>query len=291
MLAPPERVTIFTPLGIRFWDAAKDVPVKDGLMVTARSGTAPYSVVSAFRTRSGVYAFQGLPGLRHLEYPDEGGPLALSPPAGKRFLIEVTDTEGRYLPVTFGVDVPYQGIFPSGAPTSPPGNKPPGFYLFSAPTRTVTPELAAVRAQLEDRATQKPAGHAVLEIQAPGDQTWYGLADERGCIAVLFPYPTFTSPLHGSPPAPSPPEGDGQSWHLNIRVRYSPPVLSLPPGGSLPYLQSILSQAPGSIWSSVAVPYGQPLSWVSAELFFGQELVLRTDARSTLVISAGASPP
>jgi hypothetical protein len=78
---------------------------------------------------------------------------------------------------------------------------------------------------------------------------------------------------------------------LSIRIRYSPLVLSLPPGASLPDLHSIFNQAPGRIWSSVAAPSGQPLSWVSAELFFGQELVLRTDARSTLVISAAASPP
>jgi hypothetical protein len=260
-------------------------------MVSARSGAPPHTVISAFRTASGVYAFHGLPGLRHLEYPDEVGPLAQSPPAAKRFIIEVQDTQTRFLPVTFGVDVPYQGIFPTGATAGSPGNKPPGFYLFSAPTRPVTPELGAVRAQLEDRATQKPAAHALLEIGAPDNNTWYGLADERGCVAALFPYPTFTSSLHGSPPMTSPPGGNGQSWRLSIRIRYSPSVLSIPPGASLPDLYSIFSQAPGRIWSSMAAPSGQPLSLLSAELFFGKELVLRTGARSTLVISPAASPP
>jgi hypothetical protein len=260
-------------------------------MVTARSGAALHFALSAFRTSSGIYAFQGLPGLRHLEYPGEGDPFAQSPPLERRFIIEVRDTRGRYLPATFGVDVPYQGVFPTGTTASPPGIRPPGFYLFSAPTRPVTPVLAVVRAQLEDRATHKPASHAVLEIQAPDDKTWYGLADERGCAAVLFPYPAFTGTLRGSPPMTSPPGGDGQRWPLRIRIRYSPPALSVPPGANLPDLHSIFNQSPGRIWSSVAALSGQPLGWISAELSFGQELLLRTDARSDLLISAAASPP
>jgi len=67
--APLERVTIVTALGIRFWDALLDAPVRDGLDVTARPLGQRAGGTVAFRTASGIYAFRGLPGLHDVEYP------------------------------------------------------------------------------------------------------------------------------------------------------------------------------------------------------------------------------
>lgn len=50
-----ERVSAFTSLGIRFWDAALDRPVAERLSVSARPLQNPAArAVRAFRTLSGV---------------------------------------------------------------------------------------------------------------------------------------------------------------------------------------------------------------------------------------------
>jgi hypothetical protein len=277
--APLERVTIVTPLGIRFWDALLDAPVRDGLDVTARPLGQRAGGTAAFRTASGIYAFRGLPGLHDVEYP--AGDALASPLPGRRFVVEVADRQRRFLPAVFGVDLPYSGIFPTGTLGASVPGRPPGFYLFSAPTRPVTPAAAAVRATLVDL-DGAPAAYAVLTVQAPGGATWYGLADERGCAAVLFPYPTFTA---GAGLA-SPLADTRQRWPVSVRVYYAPATLETPPGSALPDLRSILSQPAAVIW---ATPVGQALDHLPLELVFGQELVLRTGDSATLI--AGPASP
>lgn len=291
---PRECVTIFTPLGIRFWDPALDTQVSEGLTVTARPQGGHHSVSRAFRTASGIYAFQGLPGLHDVEYPTGGRVFTGSPPITSRFIVEVIDGQRRFLPAVFSVDLPYRGIFPTETVSSLLGSRPPGFYLFSAPTRPATPSLAAVRAQLVelvDATTQQPAAHAVLQVQVPGRKSWCGVADERGCVAVLFPYPTFTGTSGVTSPVTPRAGMVPQQWEVNLRVRYAPSVLTIPPGAKIPDLRSILSQTPGIIWSTLAVQPEQPVSQLSAQLTFGQELVVRTDHESVLLISPVASPP
>lgn len=285
---PLERLTIFTPLGIRFWDAAWSTQVSEGLTVTARPQGTRQAVAYAFRTASGVYAFQGLPGLRAVEYPPQDTDPFGSPPATRCFVVEVTDQERRFLPMVLSVELPYRGIFPTGTLGSPLGHRLPGVYLFSSPTRPAVPSLAVVRAQLVDAVTHQPAAHALMTVRASGQAVAYGLADERGGIAVLFPYPAFTAMVGGSPPGTPLATGGLQHWEVSIGVRYEPAVLTIPPGATLPDLRSTVSQAPGVIWATVA---SQPSSLLSAELIFGQELVLRTDETSVLLIGAAASPP
>jgi hypothetical protein len=291
---PPERVTIFTPLGIRFWDPARETQVTDGLVVTARPQGVSYATTRAFRTASGVYAFQGLPGLRAVEYPTEERDLVQNPPVPARFIIAVIDTQRRFLPAVFGVDVPYLGVFPTETLRSPLGKRPPGFYLFSSPTRPVPSSLAVVRAQLVERVdttTQRPAAHAVLEITLPNQKRVYGVADERGCVAVLFPYPTFTGVPGISSPPVSPPTVRQQGWEVEIHIRYAPTTLSVPVGSAIPDLRSIFQQSPGVVWSTLANHTEQPVDRLFAELVFGQELVLRSGDSSTLLISPVLSPP
>ncbi len=285
---PLEQVTVFTPLGIRFWDPALDIQVCDGLIVTARPEGLRYPPITAFRTSSGIYAFSGLPGLHEVEYPSAPD---RRPAVAARVLVTVCDGERRFLPAVFSVELPYQGVFPTGGQTSPLGAGPPGFYLFSAPTRPGTPALAVIRAQLTDQASKSAASYAVLEIQTPDNQTRYGLADERGCVAVLFPYPAFSGNLNGSSPVASQASMDFQNWPLTIRVRYEPPALQVPPGAQIPELRSIFRQSPGVMWTTTVVQPGQPVSQLAARLIFGQELVVRTEPESALWIGSSASVP
>src|SRR4051812_19305660 len=143
-----ERIMIVCPLGIRFWDAALDRPVEDGLVVVAWPAEHPAASTRAILTASGVYAFHGLPGLRSFEYPDAGQPPA-SPPPARRFVVAVDDRLGRFVPVVFQVDLPYLGIFPTESGSSPDG-RPPGFYLFASANSQATAGLAVLRADLVD---------------------------------------------------------------------------------------------------------------------------------------------
>jgi hypothetical protein len=282
---PLERVTIFTPLGIRFWDAALDRQVRDGLVVTARRPGTNQRVVRAFRTRSGIYAFHGLPGLRALEYPADDAVLESSPPALTRFEIEVTDEQRRFGPTLFQVDVPFEGIYPTG---NSDASTPPGVYLFSAPTRPAVSSLAVVRAQLVERladGSEQPASFAVLEVEVAGGPPSFGIADPLGRVAVHFPYPRFTTLLsNGSPPA----SADGtasQRWEMRVRVRFDPSALEFLAGAAVPDLRSIFSQRAGGIQVGLGLPPGGSAPELVTELVFGREVVLRHPPGSTFVIS------
>ena len=281
-----EQVTVFTPLGIRFWDPVMDVPVRDGLTVTARP-EGGRRAVGAFQSASGIYAFQGLPGMRSIEYPEADVEPA-SPPVVKPFLIEVTDGLRRFLPILFSLDLPLEarGVYPLLEPGSPPDESAPGFLLFSAPTRPVVPGIAVVRADLVDEVTGGPAAYAVLEVAVAG-QTWYGVADERGTVAVHFPYPIISGTVGESPPGPPSPPLREQRWPVTLAVRYQPASIWFPRPGQ-PELRSIFRQTPGSIWETAG---GPPAPELSKELVFAQELVLRTESLTTLLVSRGASPP
>ena len=109
-----EQTTVFTLLGIRFWDAVRDAQVRDSLLVTARPviAASPPGIaasrpaIRAFPTGSGVYAFQGLPGLHDIERPAENGVSTTSPPIQRRFFVEVRDEQKRVIPMVFGVELP-----------------------------------------------------------------------------------------------------------------------------------------------------------------------------------------
>lgn len=266
-----ERQTIFTPLGIRFWDPATDSQVAHGLRVRAWPDGATWPVRTAFRTGSGIYAFQGLPGLRDLEYPAANGGGLSSPPVQERFVVAVEDEQRRFLPVTLRVDAPFDGIYPTALAFSPPGEALPGFFLFSAPWRAAA-ALAVVRAELVRESTGQPAAHAVLELHVEGSGLWHGIADERGSVAVFFPIPPFQATLGSSPPGPQAPP-QAQQWQVTARVLFEPDHLETPAGADQPDLRTILTQAGGVLWAAAA---GAPAAFLSATLTFGQDLVLRS---------------
>jgi hypothetical protein len=294
-----ERDRTFTPLGIRFWDAALDLPIADALAVHAWPAGTGYAPVRAVRTPDGVYAFHGLPGQQAAEKPADGEEHPETVGTPREYAIAVDDAGGRYQAAAFSLTLPlgYRGEFlsvPAGSPPRPAGRA----YLFSAPSRQVPPGLAAIRADFVDADTGAPAAWAVLTATVAG-VTRTAVADERGRALVLMPFPTPERLRQGSPPAgPS-----TASWPVSLAARWEPAALRFPfperegmnpAWAARPSLKSILDeQRAALVWTDE----GQaPAAEWTDTLVHGQELVLRTTlaggARApTVWLSAGASPP
>ncbi|MCB0105867.1 MAG: hypothetical protein KDE53_08155 [Caldilineaceae bacterium] len=281
-----EQVQTTTLLGIRFWDPAREAQITDGLTVTVTPVATPYpSPVTAFRTASGIYAFQGIAGLRALEH---GPATSTSPPFTLRYQLQVTDAQQRFLPTVADIELPlsYRGLYRPGATGSPPDEDDDAatrFYLFSAPTRTPPPGLAVVRAQLYDQLANGPAAFALLEVQTPLG-LWFGLSAANGSAAVILPYPTFTRSLeNGSPP----PLVAQQQWPLTVRIYYEPAVQSFSNGQAVPDLGSIRRQQQAQ---SFATAEGPPANEQTGQLIFETETHLATAGLSHLLVAPASSP-
>jgi len=302
-----ERDRTFTPLGIRFWDAALDVPVAEPLDVYAWLRGTSYPATRAVRASSGVYAFHALPGQADAERPARGEehPERVGP--AREYAIAVDDPAGRYLPVAFTVTLPlgYRGVFLEPADllaASPP--EPQGrAYLFPSVGRAAPRGVAAIHATLVDESTLgsdavRPAAWAVLTATVAGE-TRSGIADAEGRVVVMVPFPTPERLRLGSPAV----DTREASWPVTLSAAWEPAALRYPfpaRGGpnpawaDRPSLKSILyEQGP----APVRLDEGEApvLEWTET-LVHGRELVLRTTlaggARgATVWIAAGASPP
>lgn len=298
-LQPLEKVSHYTPLGIRFWDFTRDVAVSAGLQVTIRPPGRLDLTRRAFQTPSGIYAFHNLPGLRHLEASDPDLPAGVhpvngSPPQSQRFIIEVEDRLRRFLPVSFAVALPHRGIYPTRPLGSPPGDGLPGFFLFSAPSRAILADTAVLRAQLMERlpgGQTRPAAYAVLEalvveagtgLPPVGGAPAIGIADENGSVLAAFPYPNFATSVTAISSPPGPPETRFRAWDLIVRVRYDPAShLRLDNVARLPDLGAILTQPHTRL---LATTLGASQSQLNTRLVFGQPLLIQTAGRSDLWI-------
>jgi hypothetical protein len=273
-----ETLRTITPLGIRFWDAAREVQVRDGLIVTARPESSRHPpLIPAFQTGAGVYAFQKLPGLRDFE----NGVIRLdeSPPFARSYLVTVMDQLHRFMPALFRVELPlpYGGLYRPSGETSPPSEEvATRFYLFSAPTRETPPGLATVRAQLAVSGTEEPAAFALVELQS-GGQRWFGLTDSNGSAALFFPYPEFLQAMMASPIQLA----GTQQWSMTVRVQYEPNVLDFSHDSRLPTLSSIGSQRPGQIFSATL---GPPANELTIQLTYDEPSTLRTDTLPYLLV-------
>lgn len=297
-----ERTRVFTPLGIRFWDVALDVPVLRELDVHAWLLDAPFAPTKAVRSPSGVYVFHRLPARRESEFPGERErPEDLG--SQLEYAIIVDDPAGAFLPVAFSVMLPlgYRGEFLSVSVTSEPGGAGRA-YLFAAPSRRIPPGLAAIRADVEDADTGEPAAWAVLRATLEGREST-GIADERGRVLLLAPLPTADRLGLGSPPGSGQGPLAGKSWPVTLRVEYQPEALRYPLAGAAelpgswvarPSLKSILDeQNPALVTTTVG---DDPVTEWTAELSYGEELLLRSrDAEgeplSAIRVHAGASIP
>jgi hypothetical protein len=213
-----ERVARNAPLGLRFWDVAGATSTVYGLNVEVFARANPRARVLAPVNASGVYVAHHLPAAppadpRDFEFADREPDVLWPAPTGA-YRVEVTDPDGRFLPIAFDADLPARGLFTWLAPfLSPPqpvalpgdaGSPPPLLIervpLFSAPSRPVPQPLAVVYAQLREMGTGRDAAWCLLTVSVDGIVRGVGLADAQGRIAVMFPYPEPPRQSLASPP-------------------------------------------------------------------------------------------
>lgn len=279
-----ERLRFVAPLAIRFWDVAIDREITTGLHVTARPENHARPLVSAERTKSGLYAFHHLPGLREIENADQDWQTHAPIGETKNFVIGVVDKGNRFLPVAFTVAAPVVGIFPVDT-GSPPGL--PGFDLFSHTRRQTPVGLAALYAELWDDDHNAPAANAVLIITINGAQPHLGLSNADGKVAVFFPYPPVTVALSGSPLIGTRIALSEQTWEVDVRIRYEPDTVAGFVGVSEPNLRTVFEQGNGVFYSSAG---SAGVDELNEEIVFGRPTILRTSGDSKLWVSADSSP-
>ena len=302
-----ERLTLVAPLGLCFRDEVSGKIIGDGLVVTAYPATRPERRVRAVSNLSGIYVLRHLPGLRDFE--NGQGPTNVwdSPPSRRPFVIEVVDDERRFQPFLMTTHLPGRDVFvwEELSPVSPPGTM-VDVPLYSAPTRTVPAAMAVLRADLWDPTAGPhpkggPAAWAVIAARMPGQPIVRGIADDKGRIALIFPYPDPGSDAFGSPldsPLLSPPVGGSslrhQQWTIELEAAYKrlhpvPPLRHVP---ALPDLGDVLTQPAAILWAAF-----DHTELAAKTLTFGKELVVKSDTfiegspKSVLYISPAGSPP
>jgi hypothetical protein len=105
-----ERQTLVAPLGLRFRDAATGAAVSGGLRVTLYPAANPSRRTHAFANGSGVYVAHRAAGLRAAETGAGDAAFWKETAAGVPFVVEVTDSERRYLPYSFPASLPAKGL-------------------------------------------------------------------------------------------------------------------------------------------------------------------------------------
>jgi len=266
---PLEKFSLTSPLGIRFWDVGANCPVLGGLIVTA---TAPHGqVLRAVQTSSGGYAFPSLPNIRREPVaPDVD--YFFAPPTPVRFLLEVEDPAGRFLPAHFTVNAPVQGFYSLPGPTRGwPGGYVP---LFSTPGRVALSGRAIIRAQLRDATHGRAAAWAVLEAEVGTGADAVrarGVAEPgEGAVVIFLPYPESNDGVAESPPHP-PRNLTDQTWPVRLTVQYEPDASPPFRPGTVPLLERVLSQRGGTLLDLLSPAH----PWPGAALRFGTDLIVR----------------
>ena len=279
-----DRLSLVTPLGIRFWDGVSSSIIADRLQAVAYPKVNPNVRVQGFLNHQGVYIFRNLPGLRAVEngVGEDSATFWSNPPVQMPFVVEISDNYQRFLPFQLTIMLPqtHRGLYALpcvnvGTPPKPTTLVP----LFSAPARAVPGGFAVLRAELWDTTTKKPAPWVVMDVRVPGNQPFPGMSDEKGRIAVIFPYPEPTdfapdSAFDTENPQ-NPPQLQGSpladhQWTLEIHAYYKPPT-QLP---TIPDLCTTLSQAEAILLADINPSNKKTLTQVT--LKYGQELVLRS---------------
>jgi hypothetical protein len=287
MLATAEIFSHFTPLGIRFWDPVTDRQIVDGLNVTAYPLENPNKRVNSFRTRSNIYSFSHLPGMRDLELEITPIDAIPSPPQQKPFVIQIKDSLNRYIDVSFKTALPlsYSGVFLTRISGSPAQESPRGFYLYSSVSRNLPNIYAVVRGELVDNVTGASASHALIKVLTEDNETWFGIADEKGRFVVVFPYPNLADGFGGSPSALRGPLHE-QSWNINLEICYSPSSQKVIPGSTVPVYPSILKQSVANIFPFDTAVSSPSLAQLPLLLEFNQPTITKTDGQHILFVSS-----
>lgn len=271
VLQPLEALQRNAALGIRFWDVAGATSAIDGLAVEVFPRANPAARKRMRANPSGIYVAHVVSGLRGFEF-DPSDPADLpwthaptSPARGYR--VEVSDPQGRFLPLAFDADLPWRGMLDlsaalppmlpaaliwSGESGSPPQMLVERVPLFSAPSRPVPQPLAVVYAQLLDLGTRRIPAWSLLGVDIDGVLQGLGLADQEGRVAVMFPYPE--PPRR---PLTSPPEAHSDFRWTVVLSAYSA-AASSPPlrAPDFPDLATVLGQlsTPCSVVDSLSSP-------------------------------------
>jgi hypothetical protein len=288
-----EQLDTYTPLGIRFWDPALNRHIRHDLQVKAYPTQRPQTTRLAYRTVGDAYAFDHLPGLRHIEYSevaDDPG----SPPERHPYVVCVEDVKYDYLPVAFEIELPlpYAGLYLSWSTVgSPNGTIPPGLHLYSSVARPVPSWLAAVHGELHDVTADGPAAHAVIRLETLDGDSWYGLADAQGRFVVVLPYPPLMHGFGASPADPGHRPLYEQTWDFHLAVQYEPAVLRGLPGTKLPDYLSVLQQVDAQIYQQAPDSGGISLTSLPIELRFDRNPTVKTDGHSQLLVSPSISSP
>lgn len=281
-----ERVGRRTLLGIRFWDPALDTQIHDGLSVTLSPADNTDKTVTAHRTRSGIYAFDGIPGLYDLETGGDGSTVA-SPAQLHAYVLDVEDLTGQYSGVAQVINLPlsYSGLFLVNSNTGSPAQPAKGFNLYSSITRMPQAQYTCIRGELINTQNNQSASNALVKVQTEDGAVWYGLSDDDGKFSVLMPYPVLHV-TYGS----SPPVNDGihlfqRTWNITLSVMYAPSAQQAVPGSDKPGYSSILSQSPALIHPQAPGSPPGGSNQLTLQLNYGRDLVVSTDSFSELYIS------
>jgi len=301
-----EKVTRRAPLGLRFLDLTRGVPVTDGLVVTAwPKGTNGPKQMAMRSPLSGVYGFRSLPGFGRFERAERPasdwcGPPETSPPEltaedltnlntlhgllstdenapRANYIVYVVDQMERFLPQVLLMCLPKEQLIE--------------VPLFSSPARSAPVGSGIVRGELLDQSAnpKKPASWALVTASPDDNVTTYvSIADARGMFTLFIPYASALPPLEGSPPRSS---GtiDQLTWRLTIQVFYQPSRQTIVTGLKPPDILSSLDQERTNVYDegNVAGPsLFRPIS-------FGGDLVVKTPGQSQLLVDAvpPSSPP
>ncbi len=255
--------TMRSALGLRFWDPVTDRMIAHGLDVSICLVDGSGSVVKAQASPSGHFAFFGLPSLGDFEHGSKD--IDPDPLPQTLFTLNVHDRLGRFASSSRQIALPWVGeapFFSSVSQTQPDTSG--GFYLFSSCQRSVPPGMSVIRATLWDDDNQQAAKYALLEARI-GDDSWYGIANEQGEVALLFP-------------TPSPGEDAGQ-WTVSLSVHFSAEPVALSATADAPDQSDVFSQPLAQIHVS---PSGAAVDAAEWTLSQGQPLVLRTDDQTRL---------
>lgn len=295
-----ESVTRVAPLGLRFVDDTTGLPVGSGLTVEAYPPGHPELRRRSRETRSGLHGFPELAGLRTQESGAGDSAYWASVPQSA-FVVEVIDGERRYLPARFTALAPSRGVAGLACASfsfSVTGQA--AVPLFSRPSREVPKTTAAVRAELWDAASGRPAAWALVEVSFDGAAPARGLADEAGRVAVFLSLPAplgFVDDPEASRSVPvsGPPLLD-QQWPCTVRAFRAPPPLSPPQPDlaldplhrlgalAVPDLCALLAQPAARLFPLPATPVAQ----IASSIRFGRDLTLRTagDPRGRLLLTS-----
>ena len=287
-----ERLTLVTPLGVRFLDGATGAYVTGALSVEVYPKGESDRRTRAIVTRTSVFVFRDLPSLSQIERGEGDAAFWAAETPRYPFVLDVRDGDDRFLPFTLDVLLPARRLLgirfnspilsPLASQTSSSSESLP---VFSSPARAVPDAMGVLRAEIVDSGTGGPAAWALVEAKGPGQPIATGLADGGGRVMLPLPYPKPVVTL-GSPGSPSLPV-TAQTWPIDFTVRYSRGV-SIP---AVPDLAAVLAQPAATVWGDVART--TPLT--QGTLRFGRELVLASvtgsgTPSSTLLITPAGSP-